>query len=109
MRRSISDASVRRAPRRRSLAELSERRRDVCQSGVCVHERRDLRAAQLASDVGLAAIDDDQIRPQREDAFDIRIEQRADPRGRRSTSGGKWSKLLTPTSWLPTPTAKAFP
>ena len=38
-----------------------------------------LRPPELRQHVGLAAIDDDQIRPEREDPLDVGIEQRAHP------------------------------
>ena len=59
-----------------SLAESPHRYRDVRQPGVRVHERGDSCPSQLRQDVGLAAVDDDQIRPEREDPFDVGIEQR---------------------------------
>ena len=51
---------------------------DVRQRRVAVDEDRNLRALELLPQVGLAAVDGDQIRLQREDALDVRIDERAD-------------------------------
>ena len=77
IRRSISVASLSASvPGPDSLAEPPHRYRDVRQPGVRVHERGDSCPSQLRQDVSLAAVDDDQIRPEREDPFDVGIEQR---------------------------------
>ena len=48
------------------------------QPGVAVDEDRDAGARELLLQVRLAAVDDNEIRLQRQDPLDVRIEQRAD-------------------------------
>ena len=47
-----------------------------------VAEPRDAGAFELLREVALRAVDDDQVRPQRQDLLDVGIEQRADVRKR---------------------------
>ena len=80
MRRSISVASRSasvpepiRSPSRRIVTVTSA-------SPACEYTNRgNLRPPELRQHIGLAAIDDDEIRPEREDALDVRVEQRAHP------------------------------
>ena len=68
-----------------------ERAEDRGEAAVAIVEDADARALELRLQVGLRAVDDDQIRPQRQDALDVGIEQRADACGSVFTSGGKSS------------------
>ena len=65
------------------------------------------RVSNCALQLGLRAVDDHQVGRSDEDALGVGIEQRADAR-QRSTSGGKSSKLLTPTTCGPAPMANSI-
>ena len=52
----------------------------VGQAGMAIVEHADAGARELLLQVGLAAVHDHQVRLQRKDALDIRIEQGADAR-----------------------------
>ena len=103
-----------RRPRRRRAAcpvthaQLAHGREDVGEAGVAVVEDRNRRALELPAQVGLAAVDGDQIRRQRQDALDVGIEQRADRGAARRPPADSVSKLLTATTCGPAPIAKSI-
>ena len=62
------------------LPEVSHHERDVLHAAVAERVRLDPGALQLALQLELGPIDDRQVRPEREDAFQVRVEQPADAR-----------------------------
>ena len=65
------------------LTKPPDRHGDVRQSGVLVVEPRHARPIEPRDQLLLCAVDDDEIRLERENALDVRIEQRADSLPRR--------------------------
>ena len=61
-------------------AELADRRVMSASAGVLVDEHRDRRAFELAAEIDLALVDDHEVRPERQDALEVGVEQRADAR-----------------------------
>ena len=67
-----------------AIAERRDRRADIGETRVPVDERRDAAPAADATDeFRLGDVDDDEIRLERQDALEVRIQQRADARSRR--------------------------
>ena len=71
-------------------AQFANRRRDVAQSGVTIVEQRNLRATEPRDQVFLAAVHDDEIGLERQDALEIRIDS-APTLGRVVASAGNRS------------------
>jgi hypothetical protein len=55
-----------------------DRRQDVGQRRMAVHVHRHLRPFELLAKVRLRGVNDDEIRMQRQDALDVRVDQRTD-------------------------------
>ena len=66
-----------------ALAERADGREDVGQAAVPVVEDGNRRPLELPLEVGLRAVDGDEIGSQRHHPFDVGIEERADPGQRR--------------------------
>ena len=59
-------------------AERANGRSDVREAGVLIQEHRDAGALELRAQIGLRSVHHDQIRLQRDDTLDIRIDEAAD-------------------------------
>ena len=77
--------------------------RDVGEPRVLVVEHRNAGAVQPRDEVALRAVDDDEIRLEREDALEVRIDQRADarPASRPPAESGRSSTRRRPSSPAP--------
>jgi hypothetical protein len=80
--RSMRAASAVAAAWTPTRAEAADRLRDVGQTAVQVSVVRHAGTFHLRAQIGLRAVEDDEVRPQRKDPLDVRIEQRADARQR---------------------------
>ena len=92
----------------RRRAQRRHRLQDVGEPAVHVAEPRDAGTFELLREVALRAVDDDQVRPQRQDPLDVGIEQRADARQRAHLRAAHRSKLLTATTRGPAPIANSI-
>ena len=77
-------------------------RGDVREAGMLIREHRDASALELRAQIGLSPVDHDQIRLQRDDALDVRIDEAANLDARLRL-GGYRSKLPTPMTAGPRP------
>ena len=66
----------------RPRSQRAHRHHDVIEAAVAIVEERNRRALELLLQIGLAAVGDDEIGPQRNDALGVGIDQRADGRQR---------------------------
>ena len=84
--------------------ERPDRGHHAREVAMLVQELLDARAFELQPQIGLRAVDEDQIRLQRQDPLEIGIQESSDPRQRR-TWGGYSSKQPTATRSAPAPIA----
>ena len=88
-------------------AEVSNRVERRCDPAVAIAERAVTRSPELRLQVGLRAVDDDEIRPQRQDALGVGIDQRADLR-QRLHLGRELVVAADATTCDPAPTANSI-
>ncbi len=63
-----------------TLAQLPDCREDITQRSMRVREQRNPRTLELRDQIALRRIRDDQVRAQRDDGFDVWVDQSADAR-----------------------------